>query len=204
MTERDRFEDKAKDWDERPVPVQISQAVGALLHERVAWTPEMKVMDFGAGTGLVASHIAQHVDRVVAVDVSPAMLDALAKKPELEGKVETRCQDIVEEPLGESFDAVVSAMALHHVEDTAAAVKRFHEHLKPGGQLALADLDAEDGSFHPPGTDGVFHHGFERGSLQRTLEAAGFESVHFETAVEIEKDGGSTYPIFLVTARRSS
>lgn len=203
MTQPDHFEDKSKDWDARPAPVQISQAVGRLLHERVAWTPEMRVMDFGAGTGLVASHIVEHVDQVVAVDVSPSMLEQLAAKPELQGKVETRCQDIIETPLNERFDAIVSAMALHHVKDTDTALKRFHDHLKPGGQLALADLDAEDGGFHPPSTEGVFHHGFDRTQLQEKLEAAGFEAVHFDTAVEITRDEGGTYPVFLVTARRT-
>lgn len=199
----DHFAEKSRDWDERPVPVQISQAVGRLL-AGLDWSAPMRVMDFGAGTGLVAAHVAPHVSKIVAVDTSPSMLEALALKENLKGKVECRCQDILVSPLGERFDAIVSAMALHHVEDTEAAIARFAEHLKPGGRLALADLDSEDGSFHPPETEGVFHEGFDRAALQSTLEAAGFEDVRFVTALEIEKDGKGPYSVFFVTARKAA
>lgn len=197
----DRFAEKSRDWDEQPVPMRISQAVGRLL-ETLHWDTSMHVMDFGAGTGLIAATVAPHVSRIVAVDTSPSMLEALAAKENLQEKVECRCQDILETPLDERFDAVISAMALHHVEDTGALVTRFAEQLKPGGLLALADLDSEDGSFHSPGTEGVFHHGFDRTALQSTLEAAGFDEVWFATALEFEKEGKGPYAVFFVTARR--
>lgn len=199
----DHFAEKSIDWDEQPVPLQISQAVGRLL-ETLDWDASMRVMDFGAGTGLIAATIAPRVARIIAVDTSPSMLEALAAKDSLQGKVDCRCQDILDAPLEERFDAVVSAMALHHVEDTVALAARFAEHLKPGGLLALADLDREDGSFHQPGTEGVFHQGFDRAALQSILEDAGFEHVTFTTALEIEKDGKGPYSVFLVTARLSA
>ena len=198
----DHFAEKSGNWDERPVPAQISQAVGRLL-DALDWDTSMRVMDFGAGTGLIAATIAPLVSRIVAVDTSPSMLEALGAKETLHGKVECLCQDILESPLDEHFDAVVSAMALHHVEDTEALVARFAEHLKAGGLLALADLDREDGSFHSPGTEGVFHHGFERETLQSTLEAAGFEDVQFVTALEVEKEDKGPYSVFFVTARKA-
>jgi 2-polyprenyl-3-methyl-5-hydroxy-6-metoxy-1,4-benzoquinol methylase len=199
--QKDHFAEKSRDWDARPVPAQISAAVGSLLRESLDWHAGMRVMDFGAGTGLLASHVAPLVAKVIAVDTSPSMLEALAQKPDLRDVVEPRCHDILAEPLGERLDAVVSAMALHHVQDTARLLDAFREHLKPGGQLALADLDSEDGSFHPPATEGVFHHGFDRADLRRKLEAAGFEAVHFRTAVDVTRESGRAYPVFLVTAR---
>lgn len=196
----DHFAEKSRDWDERPVPVQISRAVGRLL-ERLDWDTSMRVMDFGAGTGLIAATVAPHVSGIVAVDTSQSMLEALSAKEDLQGKVECRCQDILESPLEERFDAIISAMALHHVEDTAALADRFAEQLRPGGFIALADLDSEDGSFHAPGTEGVFHQGFDRAALQSTLETAGFEDVQFVTALEVEKEGKGPYTVFFVTAR---
>ncbi len=199
----DRFQEQARDWDERPVPRIISEAVGDLLRSSVEWSPTMRVIDFGAGTGLVASHVAPLVSKVVAVDTSAAMLEQLAAKTELAGKVETHHRDILEQPLGDSFDGVVSAMAMHHVRDTAKLLRAFRDHLRSGGFVALADLDTEDGSFHPPGTEGVFHHGFDRGGLGNELRAAGFGDVEFRTAVEVTREqGGPAYPIFLVTATK--
>jgi 2-polyprenyl-3-methyl-5-hydroxy-6-metoxy-1,4-benzoquinol methylase len=198
----DLFEHKAGDWDTRPVPAQISAGVGAALRARVPLGADLRVMDFGAGTGLICAHVAPHVKTVYAVDISAAMLAQLAAKPELQGKVEVRCQDILEQPLGESVDLIVSAMAMHHVRDTARMLRTFASHLVPGGRVALADLDREDGSFHPADTEGVFHHGFEREALGQELARSGFTDVEFGTAAEVDKNG-RRYPVFLVTATRA-
>lgn len=197
----DLFRDKAADWDTRPVPAQISDGVVAAITARVPFDPQWTMMDFGAGTGLVASKLAPRVKHVVAVDVSPAMLEQLGAKPELAGKVELVCRDIVEAPLGRSVDLVVSAMAMHHVKDTQALVGALFAHTAPGSRIALADLDSEDGTFHPPATEGVFHHGFDREALGGLLRAAGFVDVQFGTACEVTKDS-KRFPVFLVTAAR--
>jgi 2-polyprenyl-3-methyl-5-hydroxy-6-metoxy-1,4-benzoquinol methylase len=198
----DLFEQKAKDWDARPFPAQISAGVGRALLAAVPLRSDQQVLDFGAGTGLICAQVAPHVARVFAVDISRAMLDQLAQKPELSGKVETICQDILEQPLGRRVDVVVSAMAMHHVRDTERLIRVLAELLVPGGQLALADLDSEDGSFHPPQTEGVFHHGFDRDALSRLLERHGFSSIQFRTAQELQRDG-QHYSVFLVTAVRA-
>lgn len=197
----DLFRDKAAEWDRRPVPAQISEGVVRAIQARVPLSPALTVMDFGAGTGLVGSKLAPLVAHIHAVDVSQAMLDQLAAKPELRGKVTVHCQDLLHEPLDEPVDLVVSAMAMHHVDDTAGLLDVLHDHLRPGGVLAVADLDAEDGSFHPPDVEGVFHAGFDRDALGALLSTAGFVDIAFDTAVDVNREGKS-YPVFLVTARR--
>lgn len=198
----DLFEDKARDWDARPVPARISDGVGAALLARVPLSPDLRVMDFGAGTGLICAHVAPHVQAVYAVDISAAMLDKLAAKPELRGKVFVFCQDIMQTPLGKPVDLIVSAMAMHHVEDTSLLMRTFAQHLVPGGRIALADLDSEDGSFHTAGTEGVFHHGFAREDLRQRLASSGFTQIEFATATSVVKADRS-YDIFLVTATRA-
>jgi len=199
----DHFQHKAEDWDSRPVPAQISAGVYDALTRALDLKADDDVLDFGAGTGLVGAKLAPHVGRIFAVDVSRAMLDKLAQKPELKGKVEIRCQDIVDEPLDVQVDLIVSAMALHHVEDTLTLLERFHAHLRPSGRIALADLDSEDGSFHPPDTEGVFHQGFDRDELGALLEKVGFSEVSFTTACEVDREK-HRYPIFLVTATKAA
>ena len=198
MTER--FDKAAKDWDKSDVRTQLSRGIGGAILEHVALDASMHIMDFGAGTGLLSGHVAPKVAKISAVDISQGMLDELAAKPELEGKVLTCCRNILHEPLDEDFDGIVSAMALHHVEDTAELLGVFHGHLKPGGFVALADLDAEDGSFHRHGNEGVFHFGFDRQTLKAQLEGAGFSEVAFVTAHSVTRENGRSYPIFLVTA----
>jgi predicted TPR repeat methyltransferase len=197
----DLFHDKAADWDTRPFPLQISDGVNRAILANVPLDPSLVVMDFGAGTGLVGGRLAPHVAHLHAVDISEAMLAQLAAKPELQGRVTVHCQDLLTAPLDLQVDLVVSAMAMHHVEDTAGLCRALYAHLRPGGRIALADLDTEDGTFHPPGMAGVFHAGFDRDALGALLTAAGFLDVAFTTAVDVQRDG-RVWPVFLVTARR--
>lgn len=197
----DLFHDKAADWDSRPVPLQISDGVVRAMLDRVPLRSDLVVMDFGAGTGLVARGIAPHVAHIHAVDVSEAMLAQLTAKDELRGKVTAHRHDLLESALDVEVDLVVSAMAMHHVRDTAALARALFAHLRPGGRAALADLDREDGTFHPPATEGVYHSGFDRDALAAILRGAGFVDVEFGTATVVHRDG-RPYPIFLVTARR--
>ena len=197
----DLFNAKAVDWDSGEMVQMLSSSIGGAIIEQLSLHDSMHVMDFGAGTGLISSHIAPLVNNITAVDISPAMLNRLAAKPELQGKVETVCQNIIDEPLNREFDLIVSAMAVHHVEDTKMLLQRFSEHLKPGAKVALADLDKEDGSFHPADIEGVFHHGFERNELQLLLEKNGFMNVEFLTVLTVNKEG-NRFPVFLVVATK--
>nr|ANC57912.1 methyltransferase, putative [Colwellia sp. C1] len=197
----DLFNEKAKDWDASERKQLISSAVGAAILKNVPLNPQMNVMDFGAGTGLISAHIVPFVDKIVAVDISRAMLEKLTEKQEFQGKIEAVCQDITDKPIDAKFDLIISALALHHVEDTLKLINTFVEHLKPGAKVALADLDKEDGSFHPEGSEGVFHSGFERDELQTLLENNGFYDVQFLTIHTMQKND-KQYPVFLVVATK--
>ncbi|VAX14297.1 methyltransferase, putative [hydrothermal vent metagenome] len=197
----DLFNEKSKDWDANEIVAQLSSAIGASIIDNVSLHEQMQVMDFGAGTGLISSQIAARVKKIFAVDTSEAMLNKLVSKPDLQDKVEAVCQNIIDKPMHKKVDLIVSAMAMHHVKDTASLITRFAEHLNPGGLVALADLDKEDGSFHPSDTQGVFHHGFERAELQAMLEKQGFGEIQFLTAHTINKEEKS-FPVFLLTAKK--
>ena len=198
----DLFEEKAKDWDKNDMVLQLSNATSSAILKNIEFDDQMQVMDFGAGTGLITYQVAPYVASIMAVDISQSMLDKLTEKSNLKNKVKTICQDIMTQPLEQKFDLIMSAMALHHVKDTNLLVQRFYEHLKPGAKIALADLDAEDGSFHPAEIEGVYHDGFDRENLKNILEKNGFKDILFMTAHTIRKDE-KNYPVFLVTATKS-
>jgi putative AdoMet-dependent methyltransferase len=197
----DLFEEKATDWDVNEMVRGLSSAIGSTILNSVDLDKDMKVMDFGAGTGLISSHIAPFVNKITAVDISEAMLNQLAAKPELKGKVEPACQNILEQPLDEEFDLIMSAMAMHHVEDTEKMIHTFAEHLKPGAFVALADLDLEDGTFHPADVEGVYHSGFDREAFEKILEKNHFTNIRFENAHTVDKEG-KEYSIFLAVAKK--
>jgi len=197
----DLFEEKAKNWDVSDRSRLLSSGIGACIIKNVALDEGMHVLDFGAGTGLIASQVAPYVKKITAVDVSESMLEKLTSKLELIDKVEALCQDITVKPIGIKYDLIMSAMAMHHVQDTDNMIKQLAAHAKLGGKIALADLDSEDGTFHSRGTEGVYHNGFDRNEFECILKRHGFRDIRFETALTFESENGS-YPIFLALATK--
>ncbi len=199
------FDEKAATWDDNPGRRELARHIFAAMGNLIEWNPAWLVLDAGAGTGLLTLAVALQVRHVTAVDTSAKMLEVLASKAAALPVTPHPCSlEDLDLPAG-SFDAVVSSMALHHVGDTAAALAGFARVLQPGGHLLLADLDAEDGSFHADNT-GVAHFGFDRAALSEKLTYAGFTAVRFSTAWEMERplaQGGiRAFPIFCLHAVR--
>lgn len=209
METSDPFAGKAAEWDNNPTRVALAAATVAALRAQLPFAASWRLMEFGAGTGLVTLQLAPLVAQIDAVDASGAMLARLAEKAQQQKlpQISCVCADGETHALPDGpYDAIVSAMALHHVRDTDRLLQALHTRLHPGGWLGLADLDAEDGSFHPD-TTGVFHDGFARTALQAQLTAAGFREITFHDAWCVRKPapGGGTrdYPVFLAVARRA-
>jgi cyclopropane fatty-acyl-phospholipid synthase-like methyltransferase len=99
------------------------------------------------------------------------------------------------------YDLIVSSMTLHHVAEVPTLFRLFFQQLHPGGRVALADLDEEDGSFHDADVS-IHHTGFPRERIQVWLQEAGFTEIELGTATETQKDGRN-YPVFLATARKA-
>lgn len=198
-----RFDGLAAEWDANPVRVALASAVAGAIRRHVPLVPGMRMLDLGAGTGLISLQLRPHVGSVVAVDASQKMLDEIERKVRAAGVdgIRTLCWNVEGEPLpAAAFDVAVSSMTLHHVRDTALLFRRLHAALRPGGWLAVADLDREDGSFHGPMPD-VHHHGFDRAAIVAGLAAAGFRAPAVHDAHVIERPDAGRYPVFLATAR---
>jgi ubiquinone/menaquinone biosynthesis C-methylase UbiE len=208
----DKFNREASQWDDNPRRSALAQAVAKAIIATAKPSKTMRALEFGCGTGLVTLEIAPLVSMVSAIDTSREMLSVLEEKIRRFGitNIETSGLDLLthlqkgEEE--ESFDLIYSSMTLHHISDTAGFLNRISSILAPGGMIAIADLDKEDGLFHDDPLEKV-HHGFERGELAVMLEAAGLQTTKFETAYLFEKENREgkrvAYPVFLVTATKA-
>jgi 2-polyprenyl-3-methyl-5-hydroxy-6-metoxy-1,4-benzoquinol methylase len=202
------FDKEAAEWDEKPERAKMAQDVARAIREAVAFTGDMDVLDFGCGTGLLTLQIQPFVKSITGVYTSRGMMEVLRKKIESQNlsNVKTRFLDREKrDGLSGSFHLVVSSMTLHHVPEIGPLLRQFHGVLRPGGHLALADLDEEGGRFHADNTE-VFHFGFDRAALRRAFEEAGFSDIRDLTAAEVEKTrpdiGTRKFSIFLVTGRK--
>ena len=198
---QDYFAHKAADFDKNKSRTDNVQHIADTLTATIALNREMHLMDFGSGTGLLLERIAPQAGKITAVDVSESMnAQLLAKQERIACELELRAIDLVSETLDERFDGIISSMTLHHIADIPALLRKFHQLLKPGGFIALADLDREDGSFHSEDT-GVFHHGFDRDTLCAIARDAGFSDVTIQQASVISKPHRD-FSVFLLTAHR--
>ena len=197
------FDERARDWD-TPERRERAQALARVIRAGVPLTTSMRAIDIGAGTGLLGLELASDVGHIVLAEPSAGMLEVALEKLATGAwpNATAVAFDLVgDAPLAPSFDLVVSLLVLHHVADTTAALAAIHGLLVPGGRIALADLDAEDGSFHDEEASGIHHHGFERAEIVRLASAVGFVDLRVTTAIEIERDG-RPYPLFLLTGAK--
>lgn len=104
----------------------------------------VRVLDLGAGTGLLSSVLARALPDAsfVLVDEAPAMLERAAERlAPLDDRVTTVVADLRDPlPVG-PFDVVASALAIHHLDDAAKAdlYARAAAALAPGGVLVNAE-----------------------------------------------------------------
>jgi SAM-dependent methyltransferase len=164
----------------------------------------VSALEIGAGTGLLGLALAGEIGDLVLTDPSAGMREVAAEKIRRQGlrSVRVATFDITADtaPPG-TFDLVLALLMLHHVNDTGALLRAAHDVLEPGGHIAFADLDQEDGTFHDADAEGIHHKGFSRAALGALAASAGFDEITFRDATEIERDG-RWYPLFLLTARR--
>lgn len=108
--------------------------------------PGDTVLDIGCGAGfdtLIAARQVGLTGRVIAVDMTPAMLEKAAAGAREMGmnNVEVR-QGLAEElpAESESVDVVISNGVINLCPDKAAVMKEVHRVLKPGGRFQIADI----------------------------------------------------------------
>lgn len=101
--------------------------------------PCQRAVDVGCGEGTLTRQLRLLVPDVVGIDRDVASIE-LARRQDRTGDIQYLVGDVLTYPLEpESFDAVVSVAALHHM-DAVAALTRMRDLLRPGGGLVVIGL----------------------------------------------------------------
>ena len=97
---------------------------------------DMRILEFGCGTGTTAVHHAPHVAHIDAIDISQNMLDIGQRKADEAGASNitfTRGTLTEFQAPSESLDAVLGLNVLHLLPDRVAVIGEVARILKPGG-----------------------------------------------------------------------
>ncbi|HEX2332298.1 MAG TPA: methyltransferase domain-containing protein [Burkholderiales bacterium] len=174
---------------------------GAELARRLPARPPGDVLEVACGTGLVTRHLRERASpdvKVVASDISRAMLDYARGKLAAARGVEWREADACKLPFGNAaFGAVVCAFGVMFVPDKAACFREARRVLRKGGTFLFNVWDGLDNNPHGrvaaeviegllPGDPAarfgsIPYHFNDRAAITRLLEDAGFAVGHIGT-----------------------
>ena len=140
--------------------------------------PGQTIADLGAGSGSYSFRIAPLVGptgKVLAIDIEPAMLDAIAQRARRE-RIEnvTTVRSSAQDPnlAPGSVDLLFMVDVYHELEYPYEMLTKVRTALKPRGRVALIEYRAED----PDVLIKPLHKMTER-QVRREMQAAGFKHV---------------------------
>ena len=135
-----------------------------------------KVLDHGAGTGMLSEELRARVDHVIALEPDASLFDLLERRFANAANV-TVLHGTIESYLATHgagmLDAVVSSNVLEHLADDAACLREIYAALRPGGTLAIY-VPARQELFGSLDEAVGHRRRYSRSQLRSRLEAAGF------------------------------
>jgi len=117
--------------------------------------PDMRVLDFGCGPGLITLGLASAVapGELVGIDIAPSMVEYARRLAEEHGVGNARFEvaSVYELPFPDkSFHAAFGRSILEHLADPLKALQEVRRVLRPDGVLAVDDIDWGGHVFAPP------------------------------------------------------
>ncbi|MBP1640178.1 MAG: yafE [Bacteroidetes bacterium] len=201
------FNKVAAVWDANSVHWERSKAIATDIQMLLPLSKEWRVLEYGAGTGILSFMLKDAVKEICMMDSSEEMVKVMQQKVADSGdhNLSPTLFDLEKQPYsGATFDLLATQMALHHIMDIPTIIDRFYTILNDNGYIAIADLYTEDGSFH--GKDFTVHKGFDPQEIANMLVAAGFKDPQYKQCFvinkQIESGAMSPFPVFLLIAQK--
>ncbi len=136
MAESDKFWDKtAERYAKSPVSDEATYQK-KLAETQSFFTPNMRILEFGCGTGTTAVQHAPHVQHIDAIDISENMLEigrGKASEAGVENITFTRGTLTEFKADTATLDAVLGLNVIHLLPDRQAVIAEVVRILKPGG-----------------------------------------------------------------------
>jgi arsenite methyltransferase len=129
----------AREYEQTSVDRQFKS--GKRLIERLKIAPGARVLDVGAGTGLLAEYVADIVGpegSVVGVDPLPLRIEIATRKARRNLRFAVGDACVLQQFAAGSFDVLYLNAVFHWLQDKITALRNFHRLLKVGGKLGIS------------------------------------------------------------------
>jgi 2-polyprenyl-3-methyl-5-hydroxy-6-metoxy-1,4-benzoquinol methylase len=160
-----------------------AQRRASLILKGASARPGMRLLEVGCGTGMFTEKFAASGASIIAVDLSPELLDIARDRGLPTDQVRFIEKNFEDCAVEGPFDAVIGSSVLHHL-DLERSLNRFFTLLKPGGRLSFAEPNMLNPQVFAERTfRGLFPYvspdeiAFVRTKLRKQLEQAGFRDV---------------------------
>ena len=184
----DSWDDHADGWDDDPAARAYSRAAYASLvqdlEQRGRSLDQMRVLDFGCGTGLLTEQLVDQAGSVHGVDISPKMLAVLDAKAVRLGWTNVTTSTTM--PPDGAWDLTVCSSVCSFLDDYPGTVSQIAAQLNPGGAFIQWDWEAA------PGDEG---HGLTRTQIDQALRSAGLVDIDVRTAFSIPFEDQKMEPL---------
>jgi ubiquinone/menaquinone biosynthesis C-methylase UbiE/biotin operon repressor len=174
------FDELAGKFGRQYVPGRSWKGIAEAL---IRLMPPMIIADLGAGDGTISQLMAERAKRVIAIDNSEKMVEFggdLAKKHGI-SNLEYRLGDLEDVPIRTgTVDLAFLSQALHHARHPERALGEAWRILKPGGRIAILDLNRHNFEEAREMYADLWL-GFTELEMERMIKGAGFRNA--ETAV---------------------
>jgi SAM-dependent methyltransferase len=157
-------------WHESEAARDAEGEVDTVM-SRLGLSATSTVADIGAGRGYYTVRLAKHVAHVYAEDVTPSYVSALR------ARVNDAHLTDVTVTLGDTADPHLRAGSIdvallvhmyHEVSQPYGLLEHIYDALKPGGRVAIIDLDRD-----------ILSHGTPRALLECEMTAVGYHEESF-------------------------